>query len=374
MNKFPALSPRIWHGMRLGDFLRLLGKNRFLVHPLRWPMTAILLPVTGINSVLSGIQEWRYGQAIRETQIVQPPLFVIGHWRTGTTHLHRLLACDDRFAFPTLVECVTANHFVLTASLLTGLIKNLLPKRRQMDNMGWGAAFPSEDELALVAMGGPSTYFRLAFPNRAAPHLNWLGMDDVDEAEVRRFTSNHTRFLKTLTYRKQKRLLLKSPTHTGRVELLAKMFPGARFVHITRNPFDIFPSMRRTWASFDSSQGFQRPHGRNLDEFIFEALTKMYRGFERQRQQIDPGHLCDVRYDELVRDPVGQIEMIYEKLDLADFEVARPALDTYLAAHRDYRPSEHTLDPQIKAQIERRWSGYLKTYGYTPAATLNKRD
>ena len=367
MNKFPALSPRLWHGMRLGDYLGLLAKNRFRVHPMRWPMATLLLPVTAINSILSGMQELRYGRRIRETQIVDPPLFVIGHWRTGTTHLHRLLACDDRFAFPTLFECATANHFVLTSPLLPRLVKHLLPKKRQMDNMGWGADFPGEDELALIAMGAPSLYYRLAFPNRSAPHLEWLGMEDVADAELQRFASDYLRFLKAITYRKPKRLLLKSPTHTGRVELLAKLLPGSRFVHITRNPFEIFPSMQRTWMSFDASQGFQRPHGRDLDEYIFEALTKMYAGFEHQRRQIDPAHLCDVRYEELVRDPVGQIQTIYEQLDLPDFEYTRPALEEYLAAQQDYQPGQHALDPRIKARIASRWSTYLKTYRYATA-------
>jgi len=352
----------------------MLAKNRFCVHPSRWPMAALLLPISGINSLLFGIQELLYGRQIRETQIEQPPVFVLGHWRTGTTYLHRLLACDDRFAYPTLYENMAANHFVLTAPFLTKLLRGLLPKQRPMDTMSVSMDEPGEDEFAQVAMGGPTILNRMAFPNRPIPHLDWLDMENVDEVELRRFQRGHIWFLKALTYLKQKRLLLKSPPHTGRVELLAKMFPGARFVHITRNPYEIFPSMRRTWESLDYSQGFQRPHHRNLDEFIFEALTRMYRGFERQRQQIDPSHLCDVRYEDLVRDPVGQLAAIYAKLDLPEFEYVRPALETYLAAEKDYQRNKHVLDPRIKAQIDHRWGSYMKTYGYAAAPSLDHED
>ena len=77
--------------------------------------------------------------------------------------------------------------------------------------------------------------------------------------------------------------MMKSPPHTGRIEELARLFPGAKFIHIVRDPYTIFPSTRRLWVSLDWAQGLQHPHHHDLDEYVFSAFERMYRGFNRQR-------------------------------------------------------------------------------------------
>jgi hypothetical protein len=91
----------------------------------------------------------------------------------------------------------------------------------------------------------------------------------------------------------------------------------------------------------------------------------MYRGFEQQRPGIDPHCICDVRYEDLVRDPLGQLQIVYEKLDLGGFETVRAKLQAHVRDQRDYQPNRHeTLEPEIRAEIRRRWGGYAKKYGY----------
>ena len=373
-NEFPLLSPRCWHGMRTWGYLRMLAKNRFRVHPRRWPMAALLLPISGINSLLFGIQELLYGRQIRGTRIEQAPVFVLGHWRTGTTYLHRLLACDDRFAYPTLYDSMAANHFVLTAPLVKKLLQGLLPKQRPMDKMSINLDDPEEDEFAQVAMGGPTILYRMAFPNHPVPHTEWLDMEGVSDQDRQRFQHGFLWFLKALTFLKKKRLVLKYPGQTGRIGLLAEMFPQARFVHLTRNPSEIFPSTRRNWEAMDFTQGFQIPHHKHLDEFIYETLTRMYRGFERQRKKIDPAMICDLRYEELVRDPIGQLSAVYAQLDLGDFEYVRSRLESEVAAQKKYRASSYALAPKVQAELQRRWGFYMEKYGYPDTARSSSSD
>ena len=142
------------------------------------------------------------------------------------------------------------------------------------------------------------------------------------------------------------------------------MFPGAKFIHIVRDPRDLFPSTKRTWQSLDNSQTFQKPHHRDLDEYILRSLVMMYDGFERQRSSIDPSQICDVRYEDLVKDPMGQIRKIYEDLNLGNFQNIGPAVESYLEKQRDYQVNRHTLDPEIEEAIAVRWSGYCEKYGY----------
>jgi len=71
--------------MTTGPWLRLLARNRFAVSPGRLPMALAVGCLSVINSTAGLLQRARYGRVIGEAVIDPPPLFIVGHWRTGTT-------------------------------------------------------------------------------------------------------------------------------------------------------------------------------------------------------------------------------------------------------------------------------------------------
>ncbi len=362
-NRYPFWGPRFWHGMKMYHVFVLLWRNRFQVHPRRWSLACSVLIFSISNSLLFWIQKIIYGRRVAKTKIEHPPIFILGHWRTGTTFLHELLVRDTRFSYPTTYECFTPNHFLVSSWYMPKLVSFLMPKQRPQDNMAAGFDRPQEDEFALCAMGAPTPYVRMAFPNRPAPYLEFLNMQGVSERDLRRFKKALLWFVRALTFRKKKQLVLKSPPHTGRIEVLAEMFPGAKFIHIVRDPYALFPSMRRTWDALDAAQGLQIRRN-DIDDLIFECFERMYEGFEQQRKKIDPDCICDVRYEELTRDPIGVVESVYEALNLGDFEPAREKLEEFVRDQQNYKTNRHELDPELKEQIDRRWAGYFEKYGY----------
>ena len=213
-------------------------------------------------------------------------------------------------------------------------------------------------------MGSCSPYLRIAFPNEADVFMEYLDMESLSEEELSQWRETLLRFVRTLTLQQGKRLVLKSPTHTGRIEVLSKMFPGARFIHLTRNPAALFPSTVRLWQSLDAIQGLQLAKGKHLREYVFESLRRMYHGFESQRSQIDPSHILDIRYEDLAADPLGQLEGVYDQLKIGDFETVRPQIEKYVERKRDYRPNRHGLDAETKAEIADKWGDYIRRYGY----------
>ena len=372
INTYPERTPRFWHGMRFCAAMGLLIRNRFHVHPVRWGMVFTVLFAAVINSTLYYLQRLFCGRKIGATKMEHPPIFIIGHWRSGTTHLHELMVRDRRFACANTYDCFAPNHFVISGWLLPKLFWFLLPEKRPMDNMLIGFDRPQEDDIALCGLNAPTPYFRLAFPNHPPPYNEFLNMERVDKKDLACFRRALKGFVQALTYSKKKRLVLKSPPHTGRIEVLADLFPGAKFIHIVRDPFVLFPSTRRTWESLDYSQAFQRPHHKDLDEYILRSLVLMYEGFERQRAAIPSNHICDVRYEDLARDPVGEVRRIYGQLELGDFENIRDPLEDYLESQQDYRPNQHLLAPEISAAIELRWGDYIDTYGYTSSIAAQR--
>src|SRR5262249_33511021 len=64
-------------------------------------------------SGLQRLQDLRFRDALDEVEI-RRPIFILGHWRSGTTLLHELLALDDRLLSPTTFQCFNPQRFLLT--------------------------------------------------------------------------------------------------------------------------------------------------------------------------------------------------------------------------------------------------------------------
>ncbi len=361
-NPVPNWTPRIWHSMRLGDLFLLLASGKFRISRSRWLMVLLLLPVALGNTLLGLAQTILYGRVIARTKITEPPLFIVGHFRSGTTHLYELLAQDSSFGFPTTYECFAANHFLITDGWLPRLLRALLPARRPMDNMAVGFDRPQEDEFALIGLGAPTLYRRLAFPNDPPPNLI---QPDSASPEGHRLRSALLRFYRTLTVKKRKRLLLKSPLHTGRIAGLLEMFPDAQFVHIVRDPTKMFPSLAHTWAVLDQSQAFQEPHADlNYDELILDTFDTIYDRFRCDTMALAPETLCEVRYEDLLKNPIAELQAIYRQLKIKGFQQMRPAAENYLASLGNYQRNELEIDQATQSKITRHWRWYCQKYGY----------
>ena len=311
------------------------------------------------------LQTLFWGRRIARTQLQGDPIFVIGHWRSGTTLLHELLVLDERHTYSNTFDCFCPNHFLLTAPVFRPLLGGLLPKQRPMDNMAAGWDCPQEDEFALCNMGLPSPYQTIAFPNHPPQNQEFFELADVSPRQRARWQSGLMWFLKCLTVRTPRRIVLKSPPHTFRIKVLLEMFPKARFIHIVRNPLVIFPSTINLWKRLYRNDGLQVPTYEGLDEHVFATFTRMYEVFERDRGLIPAGQFCEVRYEDLVAQPIQQMQRVYEELNLGGFEKVRPQMEAYFAKKADYKTNRYQLPPELAAEIGRRWASFFQRYGYS---------
>jgi len=361
-------APRFWVGSNFTGWMRLLARNHFDVGPRHLHIAAIDTVVSLFNSALAGVQNMAIGRRIARTQIQEAPLFILGHWRTGTTLLHELMILDERHTYPTTYACFAPNHFLSSQWAANIFLRMLLPPRRQMDNMAMGWSRPQEDEFALCNMGVPTPYLTIAFPNRGPQCGEYLDLEGLEPAELEAWKRGFVWFLKQITYLDSRRLVLKSPPHTARLKVLTQLFPDARFVHIVRDPYVVFSSTVNLWKTLYEKHALQTPTFDGLEEHVFETFTRMHEKLEETRGLVDPARFHELRYEDLVKDPLGELRTTYEQLELGEFDAVLPKVEQYLQGVKDYKTNRYKMTPELHAEITRRWGPIIRKYGYAEEA------
>ena len=362
--KRSRLEASLWLGIDFFAWARLLARNRLAIDLAKAP-TALLITVVAAGNTLSAwLQAIWFGRRVRAVTLPDDPIFILGHWRTGTTMLHELLGLDPRNRCPTTYECLSPNHFLLSEPAVRRFFGFVLPRKRPFDNMRMSFDRPQEDEAALCLRGQPSPFLTVAFPKRSAMDPEYVDLEGLTPAKLARWKGRLARFLQLLLFKRPGRLVLKSPQHTFRVKVLREMFPRAKFVHIARDPFVVFPSTVHFWKTMYETYGLQGYDGEALRENVFVTFAQMHEKLEAARPLLDPGQLYELRYEALASDPAGQLEALYKSLELGDFEIVRPAVEQYAERSKRYRTNEYSLDAATRAEIARRWGAYFAAHGY----------
>lgn len=364
-NPVPWYTPRFWHGMCFSTWVKVLARNQFDVSLSKLHTALSITAVSGINSLLATLDKLFCSSAVAKTEVTEPPLFILGHWRAGTTFLHELMIRDPRHTFPDTYQCFVPHHFVFTEKWLAPLTSMLIPKRRPMDNMAAGWQRPQEDEFALCNLGIPTPYLSMLFPRRGPADPEYLDLRELTDAKRKQWGEALHDFFRRVTYRDPRRIIVKSPPHTARVRMLLELYPQAKFVHIVRDPYELFISTVSLWKSLNEVQRIQSSGDESwLDEFVLSTFERMYAAFESDRQLLGEDQLVELKYEELVQNPLEEVRSVYSQLNLGDFSLIEPELRTHLADVKNYRPNQYKLADEKRQLIATRWAGYIQRYGY----------
>jgi hypothetical protein len=173
-------------------------------------------------------------------------------------------------------------------------------------------------------------------------------------------------FLRKLTLWNRRTPLLKSPYHTARVGALRELFPRAKFIHICRHPHDTYRSNVK--LARDGWIVFQLQDPCPVDNFETRFLDKYKRieqAFYRDAVQLPETDLCEVRFEDLERDPVGQVRRIYHQLGLPYELDYHRRLEEYLASIQGYQKNRlDDLDEHRRRQIDAVMAPYLLRWSY----------
>ena len=85
------------------SWLSLLWDNKHIDRKFL-PRAALVTLITLGTSPLRAFESVCYGRAVRKAVVHPSPVFIIGHWRTGTTHLHNLLTKDTNHGYISMFQ------------------------------------------------------------------------------------------------------------------------------------------------------------------------------------------------------------------------------------------------------------------------------
>ncbi|MBL9213214.1 MAG: sulfotransferase [Opitutaceae bacterium] len=361
-----SISHNYLAGITAGAWWQLLRENNFAVSPAYWHRAAFISVLSLANTLYARREAKRHGPAIAATPIQHPPVFILGHWRSGTTHLHNLLAQDPQFAFPNTYQVVNPATFLTTEAVNARRFAWLVPKRRLMDNMALSFASPQEEEFAPALLSLRSLYLGMSFPRAMPRYARYLTFDDATPEERAAWKEALVFFLRKLTlHHGQRPLLLKSPSHTAKVRLLLELFPDARFVHIHRHPYEVYQSQHKFYDTVLWHTYLQRPDRSRVADEILARYRTLFAAFFRDRPLIPPGRFHELGFNELERDPVGAVERTYAALGIHNFMTARPRLEAYVATLRDYEKNRFApLDPATRSRVDEVAAPCFERWGY----------
>jgi hypothetical protein len=326
-------------------------------------LRAVSITTQSVKNSFWARRERRFESLFKDVTI-QPPLFILGHWRSGTTHLHNLITQDQRFVYPTGYQ-VSFPHTFLSEKKKTPVLSFFVPRRRPMDNIEMTITAPQEDEFALCAMTFMSPCMAWVFPRQKEQFEKYLTFHDVAPGEVAEWRDAFYTFLKKLQWRDSRPLVLKSPPHTARIKLLLELFPNAKFIHIHRDPYTVFQSTRRTFQIIGTWHNLQKMDMPDLDDWLIRQYRTMYDAFFEDRPLIPPGHYCEVSFEQLERDPIGEIRKIYQTVNLPNFTTFEPSLRKYVNSLAGYQKNTFSdLNLDLKKHLRREWHKCFDEWGY----------
>jgi hypothetical protein len=310
-----------------------------------------------------------YGRRARHVA-VKRPLFIIGHWRSGTTLVHDLLARDPALGYPTMWHTLVPKS-ACSFGVIRPLFERMVPRRRPMDAMAAHILSPSEEEAAMANLVPWSFHHIWFFPDNPVRQFErGVLFDGLGPRARRRWKRAYTDFVKMVAFGWDgKPLVLKNPANTARIPTLLEMFPDARFLFVYRDPYAVYPStvwLVRAMARAFSLQGREV---RGIEDHVFTFYRRLLGRYFATRRLVPPGRLVEVRFEDLEADPLGRMEAVYQALGMGGFEAARPGMEAYLDSVSSHRKNRYRLDAGTIERIGTEWAFTIRRWGYRPPAT-----
>ncbi|MEQ9437507.1 MAG: sulfotransferase [Cyclobacteriaceae bacterium] len=325
-----------------------------------------------------------HASRIKSTNIEYPPIFILGVYRSGTTHLHNLMSTNKLLAHITNQQAANPESFISGQLLHQHLARAFTPKERPLDAMKISPHSPQEHQFALLNMVTPVYSDFFLFPSQYQDLLDLSVINDLPDAWQLQWKQSLRYLVQKLTYVNQgKQLVLKNPHDTANIATLLELFPNAKFIFIHRNPEKVVPSMINTFRAM--MYGLQL-EGRRFKQLTPEAIfyfkniltptatestflvyQKLMRQYFAERHLIPTGNLFEVSYDALIQYPMQTILQLHGELGIRIEPGYVATLQSYITSieQKKYQTNKFSpLPDDIKIRMHQELGFIFERLGY----------
>jgi omega-hydroxy-beta-dihydromenaquinone-9 sulfotransferase len=347
------------------NWFKVLMKNHFNIDYQFIPRALYVTAMTAALSLFRTYEHRKFHQLVKKVK-VKEPVFIIGHFRSGTTFLHYLLGQDPNLGYVSTFETMTPGMIIANEEMFKNLVKNHLPAKRPMDDLEMHANLPYEEEYAIANMSPFSFYHGWYFPKRWNHYFDkYVLFKNSSQQEIDTWKQTYDYFLKKITYKNNgNHIILKNLVNTARIKHLLDLYPNARFIHIHRNPYHVYRSTWKLYQKILPIFSFQHIDSETLDTYILESYKKLFTAYLKEKHLIPKENLIEYSYNTFIKHPIDTIKKTYDSLRLSGFDNARPLFQDYADKHRNYKASTYTFTEKEKQKIYHHWKFMFDAYNY----------
>ena len=319
-----------------------------------------------ILSTCVPLQERKYKKLLADKPMENDPLFILGHWRSGTTFVHNIFAQDKHFGYTTTYQTVFPHYVMALQGFFKPTMGWLMPDKRPTDNMELAPDLPQEEEFA-INNSCPFNYYNFwFFPEKMNEYCDrYLTFKAITPKEEQAFKDNFEKLVKiSLWNTNGTQYLSKNPPHTGRLKTMSELFPNAKYIFLMRNPYTVFESTRSFYTNTIKPLELHSIPLEQMEQNILRNYMELYRAYKEQKKYVPEGNIYEVKFEDIEQDALGITEKIYRDLNIPGWEEARPAIEKYIGGKKGYKKNKYNYDPRTVELVNQHWGEVLDEWGY----------
>jgi hypothetical protein len=321
-----------------------------------------------LNRVLSELSRFdriRFRSMREGASLDIPKIFIIGHWRSGTSFLHNLLCRVYPAAYTTTYQAIFPNNLFAFRGLIKFFMRVFLPRERPTDAMKMHPDYPQEEELAIGHEKFFSFYYWFYFPRQANFIANeFLYLEDPESKRSKQFSRYYRDFMLRCCLNTHGEVFIsKNPANTARIAVLTRLFPQARFIYLKRDPYETVQSSLIFFRSLLKGISLQEYEEQEVDAFIMENYKRLVQAYHESKELIPPGHLVELSYEELIKHPSKVLSDLIHQLDLGVQADLSKAGD-YLADSSDFPTHKYRFSNKLLRAVNEQAGDLIVKQGY----------
>jgi hypothetical protein len=350
-------------GSTLSNYFRILKQGH--VHPRFYFKVFVTTLVILLATPFHIWERFYFKKKLAKVNLEKPPLFILGHWRSGTTLMHNLLTKDPNVGYMTTYQSVFPNNLASKWMFKTFMRINM-PNERPSDKVELNINFPQEDEFAFCNSQPYGYYNFFYFPKqydsfykRAVHH------DRLSEKQIEDWYAAYDNMLKKAVINTdKKKLIIKNPVNTARIDKLLKLYPDAKFIYLYRNPITVFHSTQRFFQQLFPTLWLHEVDQPFMDQMILDVYNRVMNDYLEQKALIPPENLIELQFEEFEKQPLVEIERIYNQLWKDDFEAVKPYFSKYLESQKKHKKNKYAVEAAEIEMLQKHLGAHMERYGY----------